>query len=474
MDFKGMLIDKIRLYDGSKGYLLMRGGLSQGDYPETWNLARPDAVYEIHKAYAEAGAEVLQTNTLQSSGFHLEAVGLYEKLREINRAGVLLAKRAADGKALVAASVGPLGRLMEPYGDLSFDSAFSVFSEYVGALIDGGTDLLHFETFTDLSELRAAILAARSLDPSIPIVATLSLERGGRTVAGDDAACSSLALDMLRVECVGANCGLPPAQMLSVFEPFSIAGLPLCAKPNAGLPVLSDGGAMYGSDEEEFYGAAFGFGSMGARLLGGCCGSGPSHIKRLKNAVDEMNADKKYAYAPLSGGQYKKEGGTVRVCSYDHYTDINIEKMVKSLKRFQKAANTENVKGKPIFYADALSDDDIIAVDLSSLRADKATLNDAAVDILAELSDSDAGASVICLNAGPEMSREAAKAVFSSIAVNARTYHKNPLLFQTNEPEALESALSRYCGAAAAVADAGSVDSLRRVTDKYRVEIIGI
>ncbi|MDR1061046.1 MAG: homocysteine S-methyltransferase family protein, partial [Clostridiales bacterium] len=288
--FKNTLSERVLLYDGSKGFLLMQRGLAGGECPDLWNITRKDDVLAIHRAYVEAGSDVIQTNTLQGSRHHLEAWGLYERLGEINREGVRLAKAAAGQKALVAASVGPTGRLMAPFGDMPFEEAAECFSEQIRAVLEAGADILHFETFTDLSELRAAVIAAKRLSPGAPIIATLSFEKNGKTVMGDSAGSAMAVLASLGVDCAGANCGLAPGEMLSMFGGLAGFGVPLCSKPNAGAPVMENGEPRYGATVDEYYGAAFGFAELGARLIGGCCGSGPAHIAKLREAVDAINA----------------------------------------------------------------------------------------------------------------------------------------------------------------------------------------
>ena len=295
--FRRALSSRTLLYDGSKGTLLALKGLEPGEFPDLCNLTRPGDVLSIHAAYIGAGADAIQTNTLQASRFHLEARGILGQLDGINRAGARLAREAADEcealagrrRVFVAGSVGPTGRMLAPAGDLTFDSALAAFSEQIRSLLDGGVDALHFETFTDLAELRAAVLAARYCCAA-PVVATLSFGRRGATAMGDTAEAAADALAGLGVDCLGANCGLEPEGMLAMFGRLAGHGAPLCAKPNAGCPEYGDGAAVYGASAQAFHDAAFGFARLGARLIGGCCGSGPSHVAAMREAVDEINA----------------------------------------------------------------------------------------------------------------------------------------------------------------------------------------
>ena len=505
MFFKDKLAEKIHLYDGSKGFLIMQRGLEPGDCPDAWNLSRPDDVYDIHKAYVDAGSEVIQTNTLQSSRYHLEARGLYEKLNEINRAGVALAKKAAGGKALTAASISPLGVLMAPYGDLVYEDAYNAFSEQISALLDAGVDILHFETFTDLSELRVAVTAAKELSRRTPVIATVSVDNGGRTVMGDAADCTAAALAALGADCAGANCGLPPRELLSKFAPFSAFNAPLCSKPNAGAPSIVDGAVNYGATAEEFYETAFGFARLGARLIGGCCGSGPDHIRMLKTAVDAMNADRAYDYANINAGA-APANGNITLYSHAKKAVFPREALVAYVKEAygEAAAKNHGAADSPGYYESA--DGKLLTVDLSFLidnnaagrKYTKDMYSDIIVDALAEAGGYDAeatvfGAFTVRGGAGSAPGRadgksggksggkscgiptgEDAETVFGLIAENARAYHNKPLIFYTDAVSALRGAVKRYCGVPAVIIEKSEEENARKTVSDLGPVIIGI
>ena len=464
MKFKEMLREKILVYDGSKGYLLMQKGLAPGDYPDMWNLDYPDAVSDIHKAYVGAGADVIQTNTLQSSRFHLEARGLYERLADINQAGVELAKKAAGGKALVAASIGPLGGIMAPFGDTGFDDAYAAFSEQIKVLLAVGVDILHFETFTDLSELRIAVLAAKDIDKFAPLIATISIERGGRTVMGDSAACAAASLAMLGVDCAGANCGLPPAELLANFNPFAAFHAPLCSKPNAGTPIVDGKTVNYGATEDEFYETAFGFARLGARLIGGCCGSGPRHVQSIRKAADIMNADSAYEYSRVVMGA-AGQGDLIELCSHGRSAVFSRSALAEYMgEALAGAADMPPQRGggSPRFIESG--DGKMLTVDLTGLH-NEINVNrsrpdvDKIVEILSDASESDADATIFMLRSGYDGSAAAgagigegaghdsnAACLLGMLAENARAYHNKPLLFHAGDMGALDKALRHYCG----------------------------
>jgi len=471
MNFRERLTEKIHLYDGSKGFLLMRRGLAPDECPDAWNLLHPDIVYDIHKEYVDAGSDVIQTNTMLGSRFHLEARGLYEKLGELNLAGVSLAKRAAGKRVSVAASVTSLGRLLAPFGELGFDAAIEAFKEQIAALLGAGADILHFETFSDLSELRAAVIAAKELDSSVPVIATVSIEGDGRTVMGDDAGCVCAALDSLGADCAGANCGLGPRQMLSRFDLFAPFRGPLCSKPNAGKPDSAGGAAVYGATDAEYYETCFGFAGLGARLVGGCCGSNPGQIRRMREAVDAMNADKAYSYDATAGRAPEWNADTVRVSSQTLSAEFTRGDIARYAYGAIKTALSRLVPDGEPAYGET-PDGKLLFADLSGVRG-----TDRTVDILSEASESGAEATVFCFfNRRPAFGKpwvlrapggpgkllagsagragDGAAAVLSDIAENARAYHKKPLMFFTDDPDGLKGAVRRYCGVTAAIMSA--------------------
>jgi len=512
MDFANRLKEKILLYDGSKGFLLMQNGLAPGECPDAWNLDNPDVVYGVHKAYVDAGADVIQTNTLQASRYHLEARGLYDKLTLINRAGVKLATKAAGTNVLVAASVGPLGRVMAPFGDMAFDDAYEAFFEQIAAQLDAGADIIHFETFTDLSELRIAVIAARALSAKIPITATVCTEGGGYTLMGDSPAFTCAVLAALGVDCAGVNCGLAPREMLNAFSPFAAFGGPLCSKPNAGKPVLDalSGKVAYDATEGEFYETSFGFARLGARLIGGCCGSNPSHVRALRKAVDMMNADPAYGYAntaasaaasanaaagdsgadgaTVSAGDSGADGATVSAGGLDGAAAPSRGSIGlfspggsaalsgEALEACAIYAKRASERGEPLFTE--CGGGSIFIADVSRLcggvNERDAGLNDTVVETLSDAMESDASATMFCLFAGNAADARSARAVMDKIAENARVYHKKPVIFFTDDIGVLSSAVKRYCGVPAIAVKKELADKAAAAAGIRNNHIIGI
>ncbi|MGE5553791.1 MAG: homocysteine S-methyltransferase family protein [Betaproteobacteria bacterium] len=275
------------LLDGAMGTRLMAAGLRPGECPETWNTARPEDVREIHRAYLEAGARVVTTNTFGGNRRKLAAYGLGGAVAELNRAAAQLAREAvaaAGGDALVAGDVGPTGEFVEPFGPLAFAEAYDLYREQIKALAAGGVDFILLETFSDLGEARAAALAAR--DVGVPVACTFTFDAHGRTLLGADPETVAVVLEGLGAVFVGANCSLGPQELVPLVRRMvAVARGPVAVQPNAGLPRLEGGRAVYPQGPEEFGRAGEELLGAGAWLVGGCCGTTPEHIRALRRAV---------------------------------------------------------------------------------------------------------------------------------------------------------------------------------------------
>ncbi len=273
------------ILDGAMGTLLQEGPLRPGEAPEALSLRDPQAVASVHRAYLEAGAMVVTTDTFGGNRIKLAACGLAGRMEEVNAAAVRLARKAVGKKALVAGDIGPTGRLLAPVGDLSFAEAFEVFSRQAAALAEAGADLLVLETFSDLREIRAAVIAARSVC-SLPIVASMTFEPSGRTLLGATPEAVAVTLEAAGAEVVGANCGLGPEGIVAVLARMASAtALPLIYQPNAGMPRLEGGRTVFPATPEQVAAPAAELLRLGTAVLGGCCGTRPGHVAALRRAV---------------------------------------------------------------------------------------------------------------------------------------------------------------------------------------------
>lgn len=277
--------DRIMILDGALGTMLQQAGLKPGECPELLNLERPEIVSQIHRAYKAAGSDIIHINSFGANRFKLESYGLASRVAEINRAAVALAREAVGGNVMVAADIGPTGRMSRPFGDLEFDQFYEVFAEQVRAVAAAGADLISIETMSDLVELRAAVIAARE-HSSVPIMAQVTFGKGDRTMMGTDPVTVAVVLDALGVDVIGANCSGGPAQLLEVIRQMRTAtDRPLVVQPNAGLPVMTNGQTVYAETPAGMAAYVPDLVRAGAAIIGGCCGTTPEHIKAIKTAA---------------------------------------------------------------------------------------------------------------------------------------------------------------------------------------------
>lgn len=269
------------LFDGAMGTMLQKAGLPAGMPPEKMNLTVPETVKAIHTAYAAAGADILTANTFGASRQKLG-----EDPAPYITAGVRLARQAAGENTLVALDVGPLGVLMQPFGELSFEEAYSLFAEIVEAGAKAGADLILIETMSDLLEAKAALLAAKERT-SLPVFVTMTFGEDGKTFLGTDPAAAAVTLTSLGADVIGLNCSAGPRELRPLLDVMlQNSHLPVMIQPNAGLPRLKGGETVYDVRPEEFAQWGRAFLDDGAAILGGCCGTSPDHIRALRGLLD--------------------------------------------------------------------------------------------------------------------------------------------------------------------------------------------
>lgn len=284
------------LFDGAMGTVLYNKGIFINRCFEDANLSAPGLVKEIYQEYLAAGAQVITTNSYGGNRFKLSGHNLHDKVFAINQAAAQIAKTVAGDAAFVAGSIGPLGVRIEPWGPTSFTEAKDAFREQIEGLIAGGIDILSLETFADISEIQQAILAAREAAPHLPIIAHLVINPDGSTPLGTPIEWAMKKLDEWNVEAVGLNCSVGPAPMMTAIARIRAAtSLPICLQPNAGLPKSVEGRQIYMSTPEYMAEFAKDFLQAGVQFVGGCCGTGPDHIRAMANAIRH--------YKALSGGK---------------------------------------------------------------------------------------------------------------------------------------------------------------------------
>lgn len=289
-EFSSRLASKIVIADGAMGTMLYAKGIFINRCFDELNLSAPQLVREIHAEYVRAGAEVIETNTFGSNRVRLAGFGLAEKLVPIVDAGVRLARQAAGIQAFVAGAIGPLGARIEPLGPMSFGEAREVFREQAEALVNAGVDLIVLETFFDLSELREAILATReAAGPEMVIMAHVTVEDDGRLRDGATTETFTKTLHELPVDVFGVNCSAGPKVALETIEKMAaLTTKPLSAMPNAGLPAMVEGRNIYLCSPEYMAQYSRRFLQAGVRVIGGCCGTTPEHIKQISGEVRSL------------------------------------------------------------------------------------------------------------------------------------------------------------------------------------------
>ena len=327
------------LFDGGMGSMLQRAGLTAGESPERLNLTAPEVVEGIHRAYVQAGADIITANTFGASRRKLG-----EDPAPYIAAGIALAKRA--GAAYTALDIGPLGGMLEPFGEMSFDEAYGMFAEIAEAGAEAGADLVLVETMSDLLEAKAALLAVRERT-DLPVFVTMTFGEDGRTFLGTDPAAAAVTLTALGADVIGLNCSMGPRQLRDALgEILRCTHLPVMIQPNAGIPRLVDGQTVYDVEPEEFALCAGEFLEDGAAILGGCCGTTPEHIRALR---------------PLLEGRrpvLRQPDGVSRLCGWQgtaELTEASIAAVGERLNPTGRKLMKDALYGKDYDYASSVA-----------------------------------------------------------------------------------------------------------------------
>ena len=277
---------ELLFFDGGMGTLLQKEGLLPGELPENWNIEKKDIIQKIHRAYYEAGSNILLTNT-----FGANRVKYHDApytLKQVIEAAVENVRSVSED-VIVALDMGPTGKLLKPMGDLSFEDAYEAFKEVAVYGEASGAQMIHIETMSDTYELKAAVLAAKE-NTNLPVTATVIFDERGKLLTGGDVPSVVALLEGLRVDALGINCGMGPEQMLPIVKEIKeYTSLPIIVKPNAGLPKQKDGNTYYDVVPEQFAQALCEIVKQGACVVGGCCGTTPEHIRAMVDACKGMD-----------------------------------------------------------------------------------------------------------------------------------------------------------------------------------------
>ncbi|MFC1561942.1 homocysteine S-methyltransferase family protein [candidate division KSB1 bacterium] len=290
----GLFLDRLSkkeiiISDGAFGTMLMERGLQPGTSPELFGFTHPEILKDITQRYLDAGAEIIHSNTFGASPVKLADYGLENKTEEINSAAVSVVRQVVRDRGFIAASCGPSGKILKPYGDADPEILFAGFTRQIESLIDSGVDIITIETMTDLKEAEIAIRAAKSVSPLTPVVATMTFEkipRGFYTIMGVEIKEAAESLIEAGADVIGSNCGNGIEIMIEIAREFTRnTSVPVIIQSNAGMPRLQSGILTYPETPEFFGEKTYDLISAGVSVIGGCCGTTPDHISAIKKAV---------------------------------------------------------------------------------------------------------------------------------------------------------------------------------------------
>jgi 5-methyltetrahydrofolate--homocysteine methyltransferase len=440
------------LFDGAMGTALQLAGLSGGELPEAYNIEKADVVQSIHRSYLQAGCDVLTTNTFGANGLKVKDSG-YTVAQVIAAAVENCRKAIADlnGDAFVALDIGPSGKLMDLAGGFDFDAAYELFREQVVGGAAAGADLILFETFTDIVELKAGILAAKE-HSDLPVFCSLTFEDTGRMLMGTDPATAVRIVQDMGISAVGVNCSLGPADMLPlVREMAEVAKIPVLAQPNAGLPRIEDGQTYYDVDAEDYARCMAEILEAGAAVVGGCCGTTPAHIRALRDRIDAIKDEQKRERFPALRSGWLEE------------------KITKAYPSSCSVTNSVVLDGRVRVIGERINPTGKKKLKEALIAGDYAyTLSEA-------IAQAEAGADIVNVNAGlPDIDEgEALLQIVRGISARGDI----PLMIDCKIPEYTEKAV-RYCRGKAIInsvsGEQASMDEVLPIAAKYGTAVVAL
>lgn len=431
---KELINKELILFDGAMGTMLQKNGLKLGENPEKLNFSHEDMIIKIHKSYIDSGANIITTNTFGANRLKLKESG-YSVEETISKAVSLAKEATKDTNAFIALDIGPIGELLEPMGTLSFEEAYEIFKEQIIIGHKAGADLILIETMTDLYEAKAAILAAKE-NCNLPVFCTMSFEEDGRTFTGCLPSSMAITLEGLGVDALGVNCSLGPDKILKVIKEIKkYTNLPLMVQPNAGLPSIIFGEAIYDISIEDFTEGIEELINEGVSIIGGCCGTTPEFISSIRLLINnkEIISRPKVSFTA--------------VCSPSKFIEINGVEVI---------GERINPTGKKLFK-EALKNNDMNYI------------------LKQGIEQVEAGASILDVNVGlPEI--DEVKWIRDSVK-SLQGILDTPLQIDSTNVDAVEAGLRYYNGKAIVNSVNGDdeiLDKLLPIVKKYGAAVVGL
>ena len=438
MEIKEYIKDNILIFDGAMGTMLQKNGLQMGENPEIFGFNNPDILTNIHKAYLEAGSNVVTTNTFGANELKLDKLGY--TVEEIVDNAISVAKKAIENvdkskPRYIALDIGPIGEMLEPMGTLSFDRAYEIFKRQAVQGEKSGANLIIIETMMDLYEAKAAVLAVKE-NTNLPVFCTMTFDEDGRSFTGCTPESMVATIGGLGVDAIGVNCSLGPKQLLPIVEKITkMATIPVIVQANAGLPNIIDEQAYYDIDEKEFYSGVVEFINSGARIIGGCCGTNPNFIKYISDNIKDIEL---------------------------HKTEVDYKCVVCSPSKFIEI-------DKPTVMGERLNP--------TGRKSLKEALKNENIDYIIKLAleQINAGAEILNVNVGlPDIDE---KTVMPKVIREIQGIIDTPLQIDSSNIEALEQGLRYYNGRTIVNSVNGKEDSLEKIlpiVKKYGSALVGL
>lgn len=344
--------------DGANGTELQKRGYDGSMCTEAWVLDNPEVMKQLQREYADAGSDVVYAPTFGANRVKLEENGYFNQVARFNSELVAVSKEAVGGRTLIAGDITSTGKFLEPLGDLSFDELYGIYREQAEALEEAGVDMYAIETVMTVPDARAALLAVRDVSDK-PVLVSFTCDAGGRTMTGTDVCAALVIMQGMGADAFGLNCSTGPAEMLGQFRRLGeYAEIPLAVKPNAGMPQVRNGETVYDCGPDEFAEYTEAFMQAGAVMFGGCCGTGPEHIRKLRTSLEGSTVNKQ----AHTGSQPEHSGKVICATEKDVFVfdpGVQAERVLACNAELEEKIKAENRRGSAVIAVQIQSEEDL-------------------------------------------------------------------------------------------------------------------